>query len=182
MAQRDEIIGRKFGRLTVVEVSPEKGSNGRTLYLCKCECGNTKLAPANRLRSGGVKSCGCAQIEARRNIGGSKERRGWTEEEERYRASKIYSQAEGVYQRGTLWVAQMKIRGKTYHILATPDKEAAVKARREIVQLRMYEGDDAAIRYLEKEKAARQEERTELQKQFGGFPTREQIAEMKKHN
>lgn len=43
-----------------------------------------------------------------------------------------------------------------------------------------YYNVDFAIQYLEKEKAARKEERTEQQKQFGGFPTREQMSELKK--
>ncbi len=182
MADKNEILGLRFGRLTVMEISDKKSSDGRVLYVCQCDCGNTKLVTANRLRAGSVKSCGCAQVDARRHIGGSKERRGWTEEEEAYRVSKIYTQSEGVYLKGKLWVAQIRIKGKVYHILATVDREAAIRARLDIVTLRMYEGDDFAIKYLESEKASRKEERRRLQKQFGGFPTREQMEAMKKNN
>lgn len=171
MPKPQDILGQKYGRLLVIGATEEKDANGHTLYECQCDCGGTKKVPAYLLMGGRVSSCGCARKGHVR-----------TREVETERVKQIYSQAEGVRQRGNLWIAQMKIRGKTYHIIATPDKKTAIKARREIVQLRMYEGDDAAIRYLEKEKAAREEERTELQRQFGGFPTREQMAELKKHN
>ncbi|MCT0017669.1 hypothetical protein EFE32_12890, partial [Lactococcus lactis subsp. lactis] len=36
-----------------------KRVSGYTLWLCQCECGNTKLASVNHLVHGNVKSCGC---------------------------------------------------------------------------------------------------------------------------
>lgn len=74
----------------------------------------------------------------------------------------------------------MKFGGQTYHILSTPDKEEAVAARQEIVRLRIDAGDDVAIEYLEQTKEVRKVERRELMKRFGGFPTREEMAKMKK--
>ena len=51
------LIGRKFGLLTVVgEVQPDR--SGRK-WICKCECGKTKIASSGNLRAGNVKSCGC---------------------------------------------------------------------------------------------------------------------------
>ena len=172
--------GQKYGKLTVIGTSAEKDAQGRTLYDCSCECGGSRLVPAYLLSSGRVTSCGCARKAAQKAIGGSKERHGWTTEDEAERVRKIYTQAAGVYQRGKFWVAQMKFGGKTYHILSTPDKEEAIAARQEIVRLRMESGDDAAVEYLEQQKEARKEERRELMKRFGGFPTREEKAEMKK--
>ena len=57
---RENLIGRKYGYLTVI------GDAGRTkkyehLWLCKCECGNTKITRGNRLKTGSCKSCGCYQ-------------------------------------------------------------------------------------------------------------------------
>lgn len=51
--------GEIFGRLTVIAKTTERGKQGYFLYLCKCSCGNTKMAPSYLLRSGQVKSCGC---------------------------------------------------------------------------------------------------------------------------
>ena len=76
----------------------------------------------------------------------------------------------------------MKFAGKTYHILSTANKEEAQAARQEIVRIRIESGDEAAIEYLEQIKEARKEERREMMKLFGGFPTREQMAEIKKRH
>lgn len=58
----ENIIGQKFGRLTVVE---QKGSdkNRNMVWLCKCDCGNFIETTTNKLRSGNTKSCGCLKKE-----------------------------------------------------------------------------------------------------------------------
>ncbi|EPB8173207.1 hypothetical protein ACRTAL_002384 [Clostridium perfringens] len=60
MTQRKNLIGQKFGLLTVLEKKSEKkaGSN-RIYYLCQCECGNKKWIRSDALKSGNAKSCGC---------------------------------------------------------------------------------------------------------------------------
>jgi len=50
--------GDVFHDLTVVREVDSVQGLGRT-YLCQCKCGGSKEVPANRLRSGAVKSCGC---------------------------------------------------------------------------------------------------------------------------
>lgn len=58
----DPIIGRKFGRLTVIEFAgTDKWLNKR--YKCECECGNNHTANGNNLKTGNVKSCGCLHRE-----------------------------------------------------------------------------------------------------------------------
>lgn len=56
------IIGQKFGRLTVVE---QKGSNKhrQIVWLCKCDCRNFIETTTHNLRSGNTKSCGCLKKE-----------------------------------------------------------------------------------------------------------------------
>jgi len=56
--------GTEFGRLTVLNVA-DKTSNGRYLYLCKCNCeeGNEVLVRSDNLKSGDTKSCGCLYRE-----------------------------------------------------------------------------------------------------------------------
>ncbi len=51
-----QIIGQKFGHLTVVKKAEEKG---RTRYLCQCDCGNSVEVFASSIISGHTKSCGC---------------------------------------------------------------------------------------------------------------------------
>ena len=53
-----DIIGKKFGKLTVLE------RIGNTLtYKCKCDCGNETIVIGEQLRSGKTKSCGCLKNE-----------------------------------------------------------------------------------------------------------------------
>lgn len=169
MPKPQDILGQKYGRLLVIGATEEKDANGRTLYECQCDCGGTKKVPAYLLLGGRVTSCGCARKGHVR-----------TREVETERVKQIYTQAAGVYQRGENWVAQIKFGGTTYHILSTPDREEAFAARQEIVQMRIDRGDDATIEHLEQIKEARKAERRELMKRFGGFPTREEMAEMRK--
>lgn len=49
--------GLSFGRLVVLSKSERE--NGRTAWLCRCICGNTKISTTHDLRDGSVKSCGC---------------------------------------------------------------------------------------------------------------------------
>lgn len=53
----DDMIGKRFGRLTVIKRVPYDSSN--KYYLCKCDCGNTIIAKGVYLRTDVVKSCGC---------------------------------------------------------------------------------------------------------------------------
>ena len=54
-----EMIGRKFGMLTVIAESG-KDHRGEMMWLCKCECGNiTHPITGSVLRNGKSTSCGC---------------------------------------------------------------------------------------------------------------------------
>ena len=58
MAKAKDLTGQKFGKLTALEKLPECVRNGY-LWLCQCDCGNTKVVPSGDLTQGRVKSCGC---------------------------------------------------------------------------------------------------------------------------
>ena len=58
MAKPIDLIGQNFGRLTVVKRAPNN-KEGRTMWLCKCVCGNEKVILGKSLCSGHTKSCGC---------------------------------------------------------------------------------------------------------------------------
>jgi hypothetical protein len=55
------IIGQKFGKLTVI--SREKSNSNRSVWLCKCECGKDFTVLGASLRSGRTKTCGCSSFE-----------------------------------------------------------------------------------------------------------------------
>ncbi len=58
MPKRDDLAGRRFTHL-VAEEFTGMDSSGRALWLCRCDCGNTKIVPGSKLKSGDYKSCGC---------------------------------------------------------------------------------------------------------------------------
>ena len=53
-----EMIGKKFGMLTVVEET-EKDNKGHLMYKCECECGVLKNIHGTHLRAAKTISCGC---------------------------------------------------------------------------------------------------------------------------
>ena len=57
MGNRMNLIGQRFGRLTVVERDGTDGKNA--LWLCHCDCGRTTRSTTSHLRSGHSQSCGC---------------------------------------------------------------------------------------------------------------------------
>ena len=57
-----DLTGQVFGRLTVLQRA--KTVNKRTMWTCKCECGNEITAEAYNLKTGHTQSCGCFQKEA----------------------------------------------------------------------------------------------------------------------
>ena len=150
------IIGKTYGMLTVDAATEEKDSRGRTLYRCTCECTGTRLVAADRLLAGRVTSCGCMQQKNLKRIGGSKERAGWTPEQDAVRIAKRMERCKGIYQRGESYIAQIKIRYKTYYLGSYQEEEAAKTVRDAVVHKRIEHGDDAAIEYITKQKAIRQ--------------------------
>lgn len=62
MSRRENLTGIKFGRLTAREFHGTT-KNNHSLWLCECDCGNTKIVSATSLKTGNVVSCGCYQRE-----------------------------------------------------------------------------------------------------------------------
>lgn len=56
------LIGRKYGKLTVIDHGSKKGLNGHS-WICKCECGKiSEVLGSNLNRKRGTKTCGCGRI------------------------------------------------------------------------------------------------------------------------
>jgi len=58
-----KVMGKRFGRLTVVDYEKDYLNQHRYRYICKCDCGNTHTAIASDLIRGMTKSCGCYRKE-----------------------------------------------------------------------------------------------------------------------
>ena len=52
MGKLKNIIGNKYGRLTVIKMLDEKGNRRQLKYLCKCDCGKGHIVTGESLRSG----------------------------------------------------------------------------------------------------------------------------------
>lgn len=57
------MVGKKFGRLLVVQRAGSNPANGNVRWLCRCECGNKVVVDGYSLRCGQTKSCGCLKRE-----------------------------------------------------------------------------------------------------------------------
>lgn len=77
MGRLIDLTGQRFGRLTVICRCDDNKSELKchtTLWICKCDCGKTKIEKSSALREGRVVSCGCyiREITIDRNIRNSK--------------------------------------------------------------------------------------------------------------
>lgn len=81
MSKALNLLGQRFGRLTVIEQAASRKLSPRhtvTMWVCKCDCGNLITTRSDSLRSGRTQSCGCFREERilsnKRIHGMSKER------------------------------------------------------------------------------------------------------------
>ena len=58
MGRRLDLTGQRFGKLKAIK-DVGKSSDGRRLWLCKCDCGREHITTGKLLKDGHTKSCGC---------------------------------------------------------------------------------------------------------------------------
>lgn len=63
MSTKINLIGKKFGRLLVLEEVPIRTKQGSIKWACKCDCGNKREVLGTNLKKGYTKSCGCLSKE-----------------------------------------------------------------------------------------------------------------------
>lgn len=61
------LSGQRFGKLFVVDYSPEK--KRESYYKCVCDCGNETVVRGSSLTKGDTKSCGCLRVTEGRKAG-----------------------------------------------------------------------------------------------------------------
>jgi hypothetical protein len=62
MKKVHELVGQRFGKLTVVKEVPRKDRK-HVRWLCLCDCGRSVEPTTDNLRSGNTKSCGCSRAK-----------------------------------------------------------------------------------------------------------------------
>lgn len=136
----EDLTGRRFGRLTVLEAAPlEKPDGGaKTGWRCRCECGNEIVIPRRALVSSGTQSCGCLIGEqARKRVSHDVGHFAGTSvsaiRPERGANSNSKSGVKGVYwsNREQCWIAKITFQRKDITIGRFSTKEAAKKARKQ---------------------------------------------------
>lgn len=60
-----DMTGERYGRLTVIRLDG-RDKRGLCMWLCECDCGNTKVLNGSEIRRGNVRSCGCLNRELAR--------------------------------------------------------------------------------------------------------------------
>lgn len=66
--RRVDLTGQRFGRLTALR--PVENVDGRTAWLCRCDCGRELTVKTGHLRSGHVKTCGSPDCGGGMDISG----------------------------------------------------------------------------------------------------------------
>ena len=135
LQEKADIIGKKFGHLTVVSKSGiARAKNGKNIgryYNCACDCGNTAKILYVNLIGGRQISCGCVG-----KAGKSKEILGQIENTNIYKISRKQEKREdgsivGVTKRNGKWNARITFKGKTYWLGTFWSVEDANHARME---------------------------------------------------
>lgn len=65
-SKTEDLTGQKFGRLLVKARAPNKiypSGQQATMWICVCDCGQTKTIRSSSLKNGSTQSCGCLHIE-----------------------------------------------------------------------------------------------------------------------
>jgi hypothetical protein len=66
MARFIDLIGKRFGRWTVLGRANHNDAHNKPLWLCRCECDEVRLVTGGNLRWGTSQSCGCLKSERSR--------------------------------------------------------------------------------------------------------------------
>lgn len=58
------LVGKKFGLLTVIEESEKRNGGNHILWKCQCDCGNFSFVRTSDLLTHKVISCGCSKLSS----------------------------------------------------------------------------------------------------------------------
>ena len=141
---KENLIGRRFGKLEVIGRSDKRGSRGaRTvpLWECRCDCGNITYKATDTLTNPDLSMCNeCVGKYAGEKM---REKAGFVDGTQisRITSNKLIatntSGARGVYleRKPGKWRARLRFKGKTYNFGTYANFDDDVKARKDAEQL-----------------------------------------------
>lgn len=56
------LIGQRFGLVTVIASTPNRKPNGEIIWACRCDCGKVFYTGTGTLKYGTTQSCGCLRL------------------------------------------------------------------------------------------------------------------------
>lgn len=69
----NNLLGKRYGRLVVIEKMDKRSKNRCIYWKCKCDCGNEcEVIGSNLVKENGTRSCGCIQKEKTSILGKQK--------------------------------------------------------------------------------------------------------------
>ncbi len=131
-------IGKRFGKLTVLEKTGETVQHGTTkspLWKCRCDCGNITLVRMDSLTSGSTQSCGClveGKMEKMRKAAGYV---GGTQLSRIRNIPETSNNSSGVVgvsldKKSGKWVSRLTFQGKRYYLGRYDTLEKAKEVRK----------------------------------------------------
>ncbi len=132
----EDLTGRRFGRLTVIEPAPKKNKGDRTTWVCQCDCGKMCSCSGDHLKSGNTKSCGCLRADHQREAIKTSVHIVDGTCIEKISSKVMFSNnttgTRGVYRNGAgKWKASIAFQGKVYNLGTYANYDDAVAARKE---------------------------------------------------
>lgn len=95
---RQNLEGRRFGHLTVMEYDhTSRCKSGTSIFWkCRCDCGNTTIVKTYTLTSGHTKSCGCGRKVLKHGMTGSRFLHGQSPEYGLWARAKLRAKHKGL--------------------------------------------------------------------------------------
>lgn len=135
---RADMIGYRIGKLEVKEYAGAR--NGKALWKCQCECGETCFHTTTDLRVKKTQSCGCLQKEKARILApeaGKKRNFKDGSCENAFNGTISKANTSGVrgvsfYKKSGKWRVQIKYAGTNYYLGLYKTVKEAADVRREV--------------------------------------------------